>query len=132
MGYSYSKNKKTGITYVYEIVESHYDPSTKQTRNKKVLVGKLDPVTNKVVKTGARGPKPKNATLPEGTVSDDYAALYATTLAAKNEVVEKLKTSEDEKASLQSLLQSSYKAWEAVEAEAQRNMSLLKQAMLQY
>ena len=29
-------------TYVYEVLESHYDPSKKQTRSTRKLIGKLD------------------------------------------------------------------------------------------
>jgi transposase len=37
-------NKKTGITYVYNAV-SHWDKERKQSRNKQVCIGKLDPDT---------------------------------------------------------------------------------------
>lgn len=37
-------NKKTGITYVYNAV-SHWDKERKQSRNKQVCIGKLDPYT---------------------------------------------------------------------------------------
>ncbi len=36
-------NKTTGTTYVYEVV-SFWDKNKKQSRNKQVCVGKLDPV----------------------------------------------------------------------------------------
>ncbi|HAT9067716.1 TPA: hypothetical protein JBD66_11160 [Legionella pneumophila subsp. pneumophila] len=38
-------NKKTGITYVYEST-SYWDKEKKQSRNKQICIGKLDPVTN--------------------------------------------------------------------------------------
>lgn len=48
-----SKNKKTGITYVYES-ESYWDPVKKQPRNHRKLVGKLDENGN-IIPTGSRG-----------------------------------------------------------------------------
>lgn len=44
------KNKVTGITYVYESV-SYWDKEKKQPRNKKKLIGKIDPITGEVVST---------------------------------------------------------------------------------
>ena len=41
-------NKKTGVTYVYESV-SFWDKEKKQSRNKQVCIGKLDPITNKFI-----------------------------------------------------------------------------------
>ena len=41
-------NKKTGVTYVYEAV-SIWDKKKKQSRNKQVCVGKLDPVTGEFI-----------------------------------------------------------------------------------
>lgn len=54
-----SKNKKTGITYVYES-ESYWDPEKKQPRNRRKLIGKLDEDGN-IVPTGSRGRKRKEA-----------------------------------------------------------------------
>jgi len=41
-------NKKTGVTYVYEAV-SVWDNVLKQSRNKQVCVGKINPVTGEFV-----------------------------------------------------------------------------------
>ncbi len=41
-------NKKTGVTYVYES-ESYWDKELKQSRNRQVCVGKLDPVSGDLV-----------------------------------------------------------------------------------
>ncbi len=48
-------NKKTGITYVYES-ESYWDKEKKQPRNKRKLIGKIDPQTGEIVPT--RGHRP--------------------------------------------------------------------------
>lgn len=43
-------NKKSGITYVYES-ESYWDKEKKQPRNKRKLIGKIDPETGEIVPT---------------------------------------------------------------------------------
>ena len=53
-----SKNKKTGITYVYES-ESYWDPEKKQPRNHRKLIGKLDEDGNVV---WDRTPEPQTGT----------------------------------------------------------------------
>jgi len=45
---TYQKNKKTGITYVYE-ANSYWDKERKQARNKQVCIGKLDPETGETI-----------------------------------------------------------------------------------
>jgi hypothetical protein len=42
------KNKKTGITYMYESV-GYWDKEKKQTRNHRKCIGKLDPVTGELI-----------------------------------------------------------------------------------
>ena len=51
-------DKRTGITYVYEST-SYWDKEKKQPRSKRVLIGKLDPDTGKVVPTDGRGKRRK-------------------------------------------------------------------------
>ena len=51
-------DKQTGITYVYEST-SYWDKEKKQPRSKRVLIGKLDPDTGKVVPTDGRGKRRK-------------------------------------------------------------------------
>ena len=69
-----SKNKKTGITYVYES-ESYWDPEKKQPRNHRKLIGKLDEDGN-VIPTGSRGRKRKEEieTDPDEEKRDELAA----------------------------------------------------------
>lgn len=47
-------NKKSGVTYVYES-ESYWDKEKQQPRNRRKLIGKLDPETGKVVPTEKKG-----------------------------------------------------------------------------
>lgn len=49
-------NKKTGITYVYES-ESFWDKEKQQPRNRRKLIGKIDPDTGQIVPTGKSGRK---------------------------------------------------------------------------
>ena len=51
-------DNRTGITYVYEST-SYWDKEKKQPRSKRVLIGKLDPDTGKVVPTDGRGKRRK-------------------------------------------------------------------------
>lgn len=51
-------DKRTGITYVYEST-SYWDKEKKQPRSTRVLIGKLDPDTDKVVPTDGRGKRRK-------------------------------------------------------------------------
>lgn len=51
-------NKQTGTTYVYE-QESYYVPGV-GARNRRHLIGKIDPLSGEVVPTGKQGPKRKH------------------------------------------------------------------------
>jgi hypothetical protein len=46
--WTYHKNKKTGVTYVYETV-SIWNKEKKQSTNKQICIGKLDSVTNELI-----------------------------------------------------------------------------------
>lgn len=50
MAIVFQKNKKNGITYVYESI-SFWDKAKKQSRSRRILIGKLDEAGN-IVKTG--------------------------------------------------------------------------------
>ncbi|MBK5263498.1 MAG: IS1634 family transposase [Peptostreptococcaceae bacterium] len=50
MGIIYQTNKKTGITYAYSN-EAYWDKEKQQSRAKRTLLGKIDPVTNEIVPT---------------------------------------------------------------------------------
>ena len=47
------KNKKNGVTYVYESV-GHWDKDKQQSRSERVCIGKLDPVTGVVIPNRSR------------------------------------------------------------------------------
>ena len=50
------KDKRTGVTYVYES-ESFWDKEKKQPRSKRTLIGKLDEETGEIIPTGKSGRK---------------------------------------------------------------------------
>ena len=49
-------NKKTGTTYVYESV-SFWDKEKKQSRNKQICIGKLDPETGELLPSKRLAPR---------------------------------------------------------------------------
>lgn len=54
MGYVRCKDKRTGITYVYES-ESYWDKEKQQPRAHRKLIGKIDEKTGEIVPTDGRG-----------------------------------------------------------------------------
>jgi hypothetical protein len=56
-------NKATGVTYVYESV-SFWDKEKKQSRNKQVCVGKLDPTSGKFIPSKRLGACPSRYQRP--------------------------------------------------------------------
>jgi len=59
-------NKKTGITYVYESI-SFWDKQKRQSRNKQVCVGKLDPISGEFIPS--KRLKPEQAAVRDPTVT---------------------------------------------------------------
>ena len=53
-------NKKTKTTYVYES-ESYWDPDKQQPRNRRRLIGRIDPATGEIVPTGRPGRRPASS-----------------------------------------------------------------------
>ncbi len=75
MSYVKNKNKKTGITYVYES-ESYWDKEKKQPRARRKLIGKIDEETGEIIPTGGRGRKPKDQKETEEAEDlPDYEAM---------------------------------------------------------
>ena len=95
MSISKSYNKQNGVTYVYEVIENYWDKEKKQSRSKRKLIGKIDPVTGgkidpvtgEIVPTSSRG-RPKKS-----DDSADYKVLYEKAqkeLAAKDKRIAEL------------------------------------------
>jgi len=98
-----STDKRSGITYVYRS-ESYWDKEKKAPRNKRELIGKVDPVTNEIVPTDGRRRNKMNKEqivaseiqLPHEDINDDYKKFMEQCLAN----MEKHKAAIDEMASL--------------------------------
>ena len=59
MSISKSYNKQNGVTYVYEVIENYWDKEKKQSRSKRKLIGKIDPVSGEMIPTTPKGRKGK-------------------------------------------------------------------------
>lgn len=83
-----NKDKRTGITYVYES-ESYWDKEKQQPRARRKLIGKIDEQTGEIVPTDGRGRKRKdrNTTLVEKDTQDDDRKQ----LAEKDILIEQLR-----------------------------------------
>lgn len=66
----------TDTTYVYEST-SYWDAEKKQSRSRRKLLGKLDPVTGEIVPTGTRGRKKKGAAEAGSALSGTAGSVSA-------------------------------------------------------
>ena len=64
----YHRKKDSGTTYVYEVVEEHWDKQLKQMRSKQVCVGKLDPDTNELIPSKRARSIPPDAVTASTTI----------------------------------------------------------------
>jgi len=85
------KDKRTGVTYVYES-ESYWDKEKKQPRSNRTLIGKLDEETGEIIPTGKSGRKKAGS---ENQTADDATKNLITDqinlLAEKDEQIRILK-----------------------------------------
>ncbi len=91
MSYVKNKNKKTGVTYVYES-ESYWDKEKKQPRARRKLIGKIDEATGEIVPTNGRGRKPKEQKTGEAEDLPDYETM----LEEKDARIEELTRENDQ------------------------------------
>jgi len=91
------KDKRTGITYVYES-ESYWDKEKQQPRSNRKLIGKLDDKTGEIVPTDGRGKKrtEKKKPAPDNSALCDELKfkikekdLLINQLTTKNKALEK-------------------------------------------
>jgi transposase len=64
----YHRKKDSGTTYVYEVMEEHWDKERKQMRSKQVCIGKLDPVTGELIPSKRNKAAPPAATTASTSV----------------------------------------------------------------
>lgn len=65
----YHRKKDSGITYVYEVVEEHWDKERKQMRSKQACIGKLDPATGELIPSKRKKSEPPVAVTARTTVA---------------------------------------------------------------
>ena len=80
-------HKDTDTTYVYDSV-SYWDAEKGQSRSKRKLLGKLDPVTGEIIPTGQRGRTKKEHTV------EDPEQIEAKVTAAAAGYLEKIQQQE--------------------------------------
>lgn len=85
MGIVYQKDKRSGITYVYEN-QSFWDPELKRSKSKRKLIGRLDPETGAVVPTDGRGKRRSPSYVPS---EDEY--VLPKTLKGRGDEIRKLR-----------------------------------------
>ena len=109
------KDKRTGVTYVYES-ESYWDKEKQQPRSKRTLVGKLDDATGEIIPTGKSGRK---KTVPEeaaqSTEESTPITHHINLLAEKDAIISSLKAENaalrKEKQEILKSLEMLYKKW---------------------
>lgn len=84
----YLKNKKNGITYVYES-ENYWDKTKKQSRSRRICIGKLDPLTGELMPS-KRLTAPERPVKPGPVPVAETKRLYAGATYLLNEIGEKL------------------------------------------
>jgi len=115
MSIVHQKDKRTGVTYVYES-ESYWDKEKKQPRSKRTLIGKLDEVTGEIIPTGKSGRK---KTIPEKAVEFSETPTPITDqinlLVKKDAIINSLKAENaaliKEKQEILKALEMLYKKW---------------------
>ncbi len=71
----YQTNKKTGITYAYESI-SYWDKEKQQSRAKRKCIGKIDPITKKIVPTRKKALNSKKETYTSESKRTFYGATH--------------------------------------------------------
>ena len=69
-------HKDTDTTYVYEST-SYWDAEKGQSRSKRRVIGKLDPVTGEIIPTGKRGRSKKTQPTEQNSVLSDIPTAAA-------------------------------------------------------
>jgi transposase len=90
-------NKKTGVTYVYESI-SYWDKEKQQARNKRVCLGKLDPINKELILSK------RQAVSPEKTASSDPSITATAEIVGSSIVLDTI----TERLGLKELLKSCF------------------------
>ena len=95
MAIIHQKDKRSGITYVYESV-SYWDKEKKQSRSRRKLIGRLDEETGEVIPTDGRcrkrspGYVPEEEAAPTPHTLKEYKEAYARLLSENKKLREEL------------------------------------------
>ena len=95
-------HKDTDTTYVYEST-SYWDPVKKQSRSKRRVIGKVDPITGDIVPTGKRGGNRRSRTGDSKKLSAVGGDNGDQTSSLKKRLAECLKENEQMKKELRKL-----------------------------
>lgn len=85
MRYVKSYNKKNGVTYVYEVLECHWDKEKKRSVSKRKLVGKLSE-SGELVPTQTRSKKPLESLLQSDISNSSNSDLNCRIEVQKEEI----------------------------------------------
>ena len=83
-------HKDTDTTYVYEST-SYWDAEKGQSRSKRKVIGKVDPVTGEIVPTGGKGRKKKNPEVQADNVQQKSLAEDIETIRRQQIEISSLK-----------------------------------------
>lgn len=83
-------HKDTDTTYVYEST-SYWDAEKGQSRSKRKVIGKVDPVTGEIVPTGGKGRKKKNPDVQADNVQQKSLAEDIETIRRQQIEISSLK-----------------------------------------
>lgn len=82
-------DKRTGVTYVYES-KSEWIPELKQSRAKRTLIGRRDPISGEVVPTQKRRRKDSDDSSTGASRNDDYHEKLNALLSRQRETTDQL------------------------------------------
>ena len=123
MSISKSYNKQNGVTYVYEVIENYWDKEKKQSRSKRKLIGKIDPVSGEMIPTTPTGRTGKTEN------KENYKLLYE---KAQKEIQTKDKRIEELEEIIRNYLSEEMKALAEVEAVIKQRGTLSESLLRRY
>lgn len=71
MSISKSFNKKTGVTYVYEVYANYWDKDLKKQVTKRRCIGKIDPATGDIIPNRKKKEADQQPPVPSNPVQSD-------------------------------------------------------------
>ena len=107
-------HKDTDTTYVYESI-SYWDEEKKQSRSKRRVIGKIDPVTGETIPTGKRGRKSGNTPDTASGIAAELPQLYEDSQARIKELTLAINQKDVEIARLQKEVQSLQNAFRKID-----------------